>query len=150
MAKRSHGNGVQNVIYRMLGVIIAGLIVPVTNPAVPPSADVADPVPVPQVIHPVSRSIGPTLVHRVVPRFPRKAARAGVAEGTVFVQAVIDTNGPTHVLKVIQAEPVGLGFEEAALRAVAKWRYEPFISNGEVKTVVHIVKVEFHSAGGEA
>ncbi len=101
-------------------------------------------------VHPIWRSIGPNLLRKVPPRFPRKAARAGLTDGMVIVHILIDTDGHTRDLQVIQSDPTGFGFEEAALRAVAKWRYEPLIANGEVKSVYLLVKVDFHRDRHEA
>jgi TonB family protein len=52
-------------------------------------------------------------------------------EGWVEIEFVVDRAGLPRDLKVRQASPPGR-FEQAALAAVAKYRYEPFTQDGQV------------------
>lgn len=56
------------------------------------------------------------------PQYPY-AARANGAEGEVMVEFVVDEHGRVSGARVVRStDPI---FDEAALRAVAKWRFEP-------------------------
>jgi protein TonB len=65
----------------------------------------------------------PRLVHKVNPTYPFRAKRRGV-EGKVVVRFLVDKQGLVSEFSVVQAEPEGV-FEESALKAVTKWRFEP-------------------------
>jgi TonB family protein len=65
------------------------------------------------------------LVDRVAPVYPVDAARDGI-EGWVDVEFVIDVMGQPRDFEVVGAEPKGR-FEDAALAALSKYRYRPFI-----------------------
>lgn len=83
---------------------------------------------------------------RIAPEYPPRALRRGV-EGWVQVQFTITATGAVKDAKVIAAEPPGL-FDEAALRSIARWRYNPKIEGGVavervgVQTVIRFVLEE--------
>jgi protein TonB len=64
------------------------------------------------------------------PAYPRAALAAG-REGQVTVGFTIRSDGTTRDLHILSANPPEV-FEFAALRAVATWRYEPPVLNGEI------------------
>jgi len=66
----------------------------------------------------------PQLVKRVQPVYPEMARQAAVG-GKVLVQFYVDKKGDVKKVKVIKAEPKGLGFEEAATEAVMQWKFTP-------------------------
>lgn len=68
------------------------------------------------------------LLKKVVPLYPEAAKRARL-QGTVILQAVIDTQG--RVIKLSVLQPLGLGVEESAVDAVSKWVYKPYLLAGE-------------------
>jgi TonB family protein len=65
----------------------------------------------------------PILIEALDPVYPDSARRAGL-EGMVILQIVIDAQGKVIDARVVLAQPPGV-FEEAALEAVRKWRFEP-------------------------
>jgi TonB family protein len=74
----------------------------------------------------------PKLIKRKLPKYPGMAARAKV-QGSVEVTFVIQPDGTTgdiRVTKPASATP-NLGFEEEAIKAVEKWRYEPVSHHGK-------------------
>lgn len=71
----------------------------------------------------------PRVVHKVPPSYPFRAKRRGV-EGKVEVRFLVDTKGRVSQVSLIQAEPEGV-FEESALKAVRKWRFEPGKKDGQ-------------------
>jgi protein TonB len=68
------------------------------------------------------------LARYVAPVFPA-AAREHGASGWVEVQFLVKADGSVSDVIITGAEPVGL-FEQAAVDAVRKWRYEPVERNG--------------------
>jgi len=68
------------------------------------------------------------LVKYVPPVFP-VAAREHGSSGWVEVQFLVKANGSVSDVIITGAEPVGL-FEQAAVDAVRKWRYQPVERNG--------------------
>ena len=69
-----------------------------------------------------SPAVYPKLVTQVRPEYPDDARKAKI-EGVVVLEGTIDTTGAVRDLKVVRSEPMGL--TEAAIDAVAQWRYEP-------------------------
>jgi protein TonB len=80
---------------------------------------------------------------RIAPEYPPRALRRGV-EGWVQVQFTITATGAVKDAVVVAADPPGL-FDEAALRSIARWRYNPKVEGGVavervgVQTVIRFV-----------
>jgi protein TonB len=51
-------------------------------------------------------------------------------EGWVDLEFIVDRTGQPRDLVVVKSNPTGR-FDEAALAAVAKYRYEPFVRDGQ-------------------
>ena len=66
---------------------------------------------------------------RIPPDYPPRALSRGI-EGWVRVQFTISTNGSVKDAVVVAADPQNV-FDAAALAAIARWRYNPRIVNGE-------------------
>jgi protein TonB len=71
------------------------------------------------------------------PTYPPAAKASGV-EGMVVVRYGISIDGRVINARVDSAEPEGV-FEEAALKAVRSWRYNPAVIEGEPVPVENIV-----------
>ncbi|MEX2122473.1 MAG: energy transducer TonB [Woeseia sp.] len=65
---------------------------------------------------------------RIAPEYPPRALNRGI-EGWVQVQFTITATGAVKDAVVVAAEPPRL-FDEAALRSIARWRYNPKIEGG--------------------
>jgi protein TonB len=104
---------------------------PVTAPPQPPARK--DPVRVGGVIRP------PTRVFYVAPVYPQFALAAR-KEGTVILQATIDEQGSVREVQVLRGEPL---LNDAALQAVAKWKFTPTLLNGTTVPLVMTVTVTF-------
>jgi protein TonB len=65
---------------------------------------------------------------RVDPDYPPRARQRGI-EGWVILSFTIGPTGSVESPSVLKANPTGI-FEEAALRAVGRWRYNPKVENG--------------------
>ena len=69
----------------------------------------------------------PTL--RVPPNYPQKAKRAGL-EGYVTMAVDIRADGTVASVEVLESEPPRM-FDDAAVRAMKRWRFRPKTENGE-------------------
>ena len=78
--------------------------------------------------------------HDVTPTYPVEAREQRI-QGNVLLQATIDTKGNVVKLKVVQGDPI---LVEAAVDAVKKWRYRPYILNGEPVEVETTIRIQFH------
>ncbi|HEX6999020.1 MAG TPA: energy transducer TonB [Gammaproteobacteria bacterium] len=65
---------------------------------------------------------------RIAPEYPPRALSRGI-EGWVQVQFTITPTGTVKDPVVVNADPKGV-FEDAALRAISRWRYNPKIEGG--------------------
>lgn len=65
---------------------------------------------------------------RIAPEYPPRALSRGL-EGWVQVQFTITPTGTVKDPIVVEADPANV-FDEAALRAVARWRYNPKVEGG--------------------
>ncbi|HET6628857.1 MAG TPA: energy transducer TonB [Woeseiaceae bacterium] len=83
---------------------------------------------------------------RIAPEYPPRALRRGI-EGWVQVQFTITPTGAVTDPKVVASDPPGL-FDEAAIRSILRWRYNPKIEDGVavervgVQTVIRFVLEE--------
>jgi protein TonB len=65
---------------------------------------------------------------RINPDYPPRALSRGL-EGWVQVQFTITATGTVKDPVVVNAEPRNI-FDDAALKAIARWRYNPKVENG--------------------
>ena len=72
------------------------------------------------------RDVIPTV--RVPPEYPARAQARGI-EGWVQIQFAVTPTGTVRDPVVVAAEPQGF-FEEAALKAILRWRYSPRVDGG--------------------
>jgi protein TonB len=79
---------------------------------------------------------------RVPPRYPDLARQSGV-QGKVLLQAVIRKDGTVGNINVLESTVVRLGFDEAAVDAVSRWRYKPGLQNGKPVDVSVTILVDF-------
>jgi TonB family protein len=79
------------------------------------------------------------LVASRVPAYP-EAAKANHIEGPVVVQAIISKAGVVDRVHVIEGNPQ---LRSAAAEAVQKWRYRPYLLNGQPVEVATTVTVDF-------
>ena len=66
---------------------------------------------------------------RVPPIYPLRAQTRGI-EGWVEVEFSIDESGRVVAPRLVHAEPRGF-FEQAALQAIRRWSYAPYIVDGK-------------------
>ena len=75
----------------------------------------------------VAREILPLV--SIPPDYPPRALAQGI-EGWVRIQFTISVNGSVKDAIVVAADPENV-FDQAALAAIARWRYNPRIVNGQ-------------------
>lgn len=66
---------------------------------------------------------------RVPPQYPERAAQRGI-EGRVLVEFTITKSGSVKDARVVAAEPPNV-FDQAAVKSVLQWKYNPKILNGK-------------------
>jgi TonB family protein len=93
---------------------------------------------------PASQSM-PELVKKVQPEYPEKARREHI-EGQVVLQAVINKDGSVTEITVVSGSPL---LSQAAIKAVKKWKYRPYLLNGEPVPVETTIVVNFSLSGIE-
>lgn len=121
------------------GALPAGL--GVVGSVAPPVAPSAPEPPKPQS-GPVRAAQLPELPRKTVdvrPLYP-EVARLAHIEGTVVLEAVLDTSGRVTQLKVIKSVSL---LDQAALEAVRQWRYTPSLYGGRPVSVLMTVTVRF-------
>ncbi len=78
------------------------------------------------------------------PAYP-EAARKARAEGDTVVRYIVGKDGLVNDVSVV--EPASwLMFDEAAMAAIRKWRFEPLIYAGAAREVVHEIRISFRLA----
>jgi protein TonB len=120
-----------------MGGVIGGVISGASRAYIPPPVAKA-----PQPTAPVR--VGghvkpPRLIVRRDPIYP-VLARQGMQQGTVSIDAVIDSKGNVVEMQVVSGPPLLL---DAALNAVREWKYEPTYLNDQPVPVRLIVTVVF-------
>lgn len=66
------------------------------------------------------------LVQRVEPKYPNQAALQGI-QGAVTVRFTVETDGSVSGPVVTNAKPRRGIFDDAALRAVLRWKFKPIV-----------------------
>ncbi|GEK09813.1 energy transducer TonB [Pseudoalteromonas sp. SCSIO 43201] len=85
---------------------------------------------------------------RSEPLYPIDAARKGLS-GCVTLSIAITPEGKAGGYKVIQSYPEGV-FDDAALQAVNKWRWEPEPGNSTRQAILIDTKLEFWVTQGQS
>jgi protein TonB len=73
------------------------------------------------------------------PTYPAEATAAGI-EGAVSAEITVNEQGIVTDARVLNSNPV---LDEAALKAVREWRYDPTVVDGKAVPVKMTVTVNF-------
>jgi TonB family protein len=111
---------------------------PMATPQQPKPPPTADPEVSKQVRVPQGMSTG-LLVKKVTPVYPQEAKQAHI-QGTVRLRAVINKTGDIADLEVMDG-PIELVV--SAVNAVRKWKYRPYLLNGEPVAVQTEIVVNY-------
>ena len=88
----------------------------------------------------VSAKVTERLVQkRVAPDYPQEAKDKHL-EGSVVLTVMVDKRGNVTDAKLFSGEPI---FAPAAIDAVKKWKYKPYLLNGEAVEVETTIQVNF-------
>ena len=82
----------------------------------------------------------PILITKIEPEYSEEARKAK-CQGTVQLEIVVDEHGMPKDLRIKRA--LGLGLDQKAMEAVAKWRFKPGIKDGKPVPVIATVEVNF-------
>jgi TonB family protein len=100
----------------------------------------------PSVTGPVDRVGGgvsaPSLISRIDPEFSEEA-RAAKLNGSVLLSIVVDTEGHARDIRIVKS--LGMGLDEKAAEAVAKWKFKPGMKEGVPVNVRAVIEVNFRS-----
>lgn len=81
----------------------------------------------------------PDRIRMVKPLYPAIAKNAGV-EATIVLNVIIDKTGNVAEVQILRGHPL---LQDAAIKAVKQWKYQPAIMNGSPVSVIFPVTVEF-------
>jgi len=81
----------------------------------------------------------PKLIKSVPPVYPEFAYKAGI-EGMVIIRVVVDTEGNVAQANIMKSAP---GLDQAALKAVKKWKFSPGVNGGKKVKVEMLLPVKF-------
>lgn len=89
----------------------------------------------------VSHHRVPELIKRIDPVYPPEAIQKNI-EGTVIMEVVVDTGGNVSSVRVTGGKQKI--FNDAAVKAVRQWKYQPYLVRGKAKPVKFIVVLDFY------
>jgi protein TonB len=81
----------------------------------------------------------PALIHRVEPEYPGVAV-GGKVSGTVILEATVNESGAVTDVTILRSIKV---LDQAAIKAVKQWRYQPLVLNGQPVPFILVVTVTF-------
>jgi len=74
------------------------------------------------------------------PKYTKEAASRHF-EGTSTLMVVVNTNGSAEHIGILN--PLGMGLDEQAVKAVQRWRFQPAIKNGQPVSVQITIEITF-------
>jgi TonB family protein len=77
---------------------------------------------------------------KVDPEYSEEARKAKYS-GTVLISLIVDANGKAQNIRVVRS--LGLGLDEKAMEAVAKWKFKPGMKGGQAVAVQATIEVNF-------
>ena len=83
----------------------------------------------------------PSIIRKIEPEYSEEARKAKW-QGTVQLSVIIDETGHARDLKV--SKSLGLGLDQKAMEAVAKWLFKPGMKDGKPVAVFATIEVTFH------
>jgi TonB family protein len=81
-----------------------------------------------KVVDPTGKLTPPVVVHSPDPKYTKEAAAHHI-EGVSKLGVVVDSTGAVINTAILQ--PLGIGLDEQAIRAVSKWKFRPSTFNGK-------------------
>jgi TonB family protein len=84
----------------------------------------------------------PLIIYQEMPAYPKEAHEQGIT-AEVYIKAFIDKEGKVREARAVECNRPGYGFEEAAVNAAKKCRYDPGLQNERPVGVWVTYKVNF-------
>jgi protein TonB len=123
------------------GGVMGGLLEGIKGPEAPAAPPVRAAVEKPRNPVPVGGDVRPPrVIFQLSPEYPILAQQAGI-QGEVIISAVIDSHGNVVNMKVVSGPPL---LYLAAMKALAKWKFEPTYLDGEPVAIKWDVSVKFY------
>jgi protein TonB len=88
----------------------------------------------------------PRAVVRTPPEYPYRARQRRI-EGSVQVRFLVNVDGTTSQVTIVDSQPPGV-FDQAAVDAVSRWRFEPGRLAGEPVAAWVVAPITFDLSGG--
>lgn len=93
-------------------------------------------------LHPILVTSDPLFAHTPTPpRYPTVARKRG-QQGVVWVDVWLDNEGRQVDCKLFQSSGYD-SLDKAALKAVTRWRFQPYIDKGHRKASIYRIPIEF-------
>ena len=83
----------------------------------------------------------PVRTYGPAPSYPSEIAKEDRIEGTVVVKATINRQGTVDAMEI--SESLAQPFDQAAMDAIAQWRFEPATLDGEPVAVYYFLTINF-------
>ena len=84
------------------------------------------------------------MIKKENPKYPEKAREQRI-QGPVVLQGIVSPEGTITELTLVSGDPL---LTPAAIKAVKKWKYKPYLLNGQPVEVETTVQVSFTLSGG--
>lgn len=94
----------------------------------------------PETFHAGGEVVAPVAIQSPAPQYTETARRARV-QGVVILEVEVDARGRVTSTRVLKGLPMGL--DEAAVKAVSDWRFQPGTRRGEPVPVVMTLTIRF-------
>ena len=82
----------------------------------------------------------PVVIYKIDPEYSEEARKAKYS-GIVELAVIVDTEG--HAREIRVAKSLGMGLDEKAIEAVAKWKFKPGMKGGQAVNVRALIDVNF-------
>lgn len=87
-----------------------------------------------------------TPVSQIPPRYPRRAQLDGIS-GWVRLEFIVNPDGTVSDVSVVEAEPRRGIFDQEAVRALSRWRFQPQIRDGNPVPALATIVIKFNLEG---
>lgn len=94
----------------------------------------------PETFHAGGDVVAPVAIQAPTPEYTEVARRARI-QGVVILEVEVDARGRVTSTRVLKGLPMGL--DEASVKAVADWRFQPGTRRGEPVPVVMTLTIRF-------
>jgi protein TonB len=85
-------------------------------------------------------AVAPKAVYQPAPRYPKKARKKKL-QGDVWLSLIVGTDGAPHDITVEKS--LGLELDEAAVKSVQTWKFDPATLEGKPVAVKLTIQVNF-------